>query len=524
MSEKIFLKDITLPITETGEDETYYFVQTDSDLNTAGDAADAKKVGDELTDIKGDISQLENVQSNAFIEKTASGNIATFSDAASVPVVSLIAKINPSQSGSGDPSPTNVRPISGYTGINIYHSGSDTDTYNTVTIDWEDAAGTVYAGTLDVISGLLTVTHASVDMSTLAWGIHTFHDIDYYSVVISAAKPGVTNKMGNTYCDSYKIIKSAGVTSAEFVDGTLFILAAGTVYLRNSAYSSADALKASLVGRYLVYELKNYQTYNLTPVQITALLGENNIWHNCNGNTDVAYCVNTDLWGQELQADVYGKVDSLRLLLGKKITLIGDSITGYNGRASTNYGMWLTEWDGCIIQNLGVSGTGFKRGEPYNYKPRINNVNADVDIIGVAASFNDMHYDVGTPTDTVSDGTVCGYANDFFDALITAFPTKRIVCYCQGPWETYRPGITKSDDYMAAMKTICENKGVVWNDSLYRGCALRPWLQTNREVYYVGEWGDLEGVVDNTHPNSAGHQIIARVIEKLFETVVDGTN
>ena len=59
MSENIFLKDITLPITETGEDETYYFVQTDSDLNTAGAAADAKKVGDELTDLKGDISQFD---------------------------------------------------------------------------------------------------------------------------------------------------------------------------------------------------------------------------------------------------------------------------------------------------------------------------------------------------------------------------------------------------------------------------------------------------------------------------------
>lgn len=59
MSDKIFVKDITLPIVETGENETYSFVQTDSDLETAGDAADAKKVGDELTQLKEDFTQLD---------------------------------------------------------------------------------------------------------------------------------------------------------------------------------------------------------------------------------------------------------------------------------------------------------------------------------------------------------------------------------------------------------------------------------------------------------------------------------
>lgn len=57
MSDKIFLKDITLPIVETGEDETYSFVQTDSDLEREGDAADAKKTGDKITQLKEDLTQ-----------------------------------------------------------------------------------------------------------------------------------------------------------------------------------------------------------------------------------------------------------------------------------------------------------------------------------------------------------------------------------------------------------------------------------------------------------------------------------
>ena len=57
MSDKIFMKEITLPIVETGEKETYSFVQTDADLDTEGDAADAKAVGDEITSLKQDLTQ-----------------------------------------------------------------------------------------------------------------------------------------------------------------------------------------------------------------------------------------------------------------------------------------------------------------------------------------------------------------------------------------------------------------------------------------------------------------------------------
>lgn len=50
----------------------------------------------------------------------ASGSIAAFSDGANdVAVKSLVAEITPVQSGSGDPSPTNIRPISGRTGMTI---------------------------------------------------------------------------------------------------------------------------------------------------------------------------------------------------------------------------------------------------------------------------------------------------------------------------------------------------------------------------------------------------------------------
>ena len=102
--------------------------------------------------------------------KTVSGNPISVSDALARPAESLVIEILPQQSGSGDPSPDNVRPISGFTGVNIYHeSAYDPDADPTYSIDWTDEAGTVYGGELDVTTGVLTVDRAMVDLGKLSW-------------------------------------------------------------------------------------------------------------------------------------------------------------------------------------------------------------------------------------------------------------------------------------------------------------------------------------------------------------------
>lgn len=51
--------------------------------------------------------------------KTESGSIVSIESDGGDAVTSLVAQIEPVQSGSGDPSPTNVRPITGWTGCNV---------------------------------------------------------------------------------------------------------------------------------------------------------------------------------------------------------------------------------------------------------------------------------------------------------------------------------------------------------------------------------------------------------------------
>lgn len=57
--------------------------------------------------------------------------IASFSDGAQdAPLKSLVFDIEPVQSGSGDPSPTNIRPISGWTQVNAWQTGGNLFNYD----------------------------------------------------------------------------------------------------------------------------------------------------------------------------------------------------------------------------------------------------------------------------------------------------------------------------------------------------------------------------------------------------------
>lgn len=57
--------------------------------------------------------------------ETASGSIANFSTDMKAPLKECKIHFLPVQSGSGDPSPDNVRPITGWTGVNVEHSGKN---------------------------------------------------------------------------------------------------------------------------------------------------------------------------------------------------------------------------------------------------------------------------------------------------------------------------------------------------------------------------------------------------------------
>lgn len=164
---------------------------------------------------------------------TESGAVVSFTAADAAPVADLTAAIVPVQSGSGDPSPTNIRPISGWTECKVYRSGAATSDPTIYTVTF-GSAGTVYGGTLDVTTGKLTVTMANI-----------------------ASYNGET-------------LPGAWISDRD-------VYAVGTT---------------PTIGAQVVYELATPLVYHLTPVEIRTLTGQNTIWADT-GEVTVKYAADT---------------------------------------------------------------------------------------------------------------------------------------------------------------------------------------------------------------------------------------
>ncbi len=78
-------------------------------------------VGEEISELKSEIDRKAPV-----IYQDASGDIVTISDGADgMPLSACTVQVNPVQSGTGDPSPENIRSISGHDSATIYRTGKN---------------------------------------------------------------------------------------------------------------------------------------------------------------------------------------------------------------------------------------------------------------------------------------------------------------------------------------------------------------------------------------------------------------
>ena len=381
------------------------------------------------------------------ITETLTGAVANFPDGADdIPVADLVVNIEPVQSGSGDPAPDNVRPITGWTGANVTRCGknllntaivysglpaltvgasensiisssrygysgripaelpmilsaksnnttnfdwvrviryvdgivvqnlggfedisitktlaipaldnsyikvvygakangtigvtvpgdvqvelgSTATAYepyqgNTYTVDWTTEAGTVYGGSLDVTTGVLTVDRAIVDIGDLAWG-----DGDYSNFTSTSLQSTIlivsTSTVPNLTCSVLKTIKFDD-RSTETAP-RISMNNAGRLDIRGTSYASAAAFKTAMTGQKIAYELATPQTYQLTPQEVKTLLGTNNIWADT-GDVDVDYRADTKLYIERLTMPTEDDLVANQAITSGKYFMIGNSL------------------------------------------------------------------------------------------------------------------------------------------------------------------------------------------------------
>ena len=111
---------------------------------------------------------LKTITSGGSIAKeTVSGTTLSFTPGIEKELDAFSISFLPIQSGSGDPTPQNVRNITATTGITIYQTGHDDTQVTEYTATFPVGSGTIVGGTLNVLTGELTAQWIFVSKT---WG------------------------------------------------------------------------------------------------------------------------------------------------------------------------------------------------------------------------------------------------------------------------------------------------------------------------------------------------------------------
>lgn len=224
-----------------------------------------------LKRIKGGSGHEETTTSNSFVTDMVA------------PLRKLLLSFAPKQSGSGDPSPDNVRPISGWDSVSVIVSPTlDTEEGQTYTTS---LGQTVYGGTLDMVSGVLTVDAKCFEITELTlYGNYQSHPLYYCDIPNYQTEPikrsAIASDEGIIVCDRFSKIKTSAVkTMGDLQVRTNENYSVNKFYFRYDGLNSLADFNAELAQNpmQLVASLATPQTYQLTPQEINTLIGTNNI-------------------------------------------------------------------------------------------------------------------------------------------------------------------------------------------------------------------------------------------------------
>lgn len=155
-------------------------------------------------------------------------------------------------------------------------------------VTFPDPPETVYGGSLNLTTGILTVTHGYVDLGDLTW---TKDTVSGETVFIAALSGGPELASFSAICSNYPMDNDEDYTTDAsgrcFGDSTLHTSSVG---IRDDTYAEGDAaaFKTAMDGVQLVYPLKTPVTYEMDPEEVKALIGQNNVFADT-GDVAVSY-------------------------------------------------------------------------------------------------------------------------------------------------------------------------------------------------------------------------------------------
>lgn len=260
-------------------------------------------------------------------DATESGNPVTIKTQTAQAAKQTVITMLPIQSGSGTPSPDNVRPISGRTQAEIVVKDEDDVTQSTVTIPF---GSTVYGGTLNVETGELTIDtflkefNGTESFTTQSSGANKFYR--YFS---NLDVPGTqTQKYGCSHFEN-AVVTTTSVDIGCYVYWSTTLQQSYINFRPNiESVTDLDTFKAWLTTQYnngtpvqVFSKLRTPTTTTFTAAQVNLIKGLNNV------STDADSITLTYLNDAESLTDADNRITSV----------LGDLAKVEGATASQNY-------------------------------------------------------------------------------------------------------------------------------------------------------------------------------------------
>ena len=176
-------------------------------------------------------------------------------------------------------------PHDGYIRVTINKTLVDINTfqisYGSTAQPFEPYTNTVYGGTLDLTTGVLTAEWKAVAMSAMGFSYRSAWSCWVASAIENAEIVSSNSVATKAMTAEAKAVVASGYTSSH-AQNTFCQNNSGSWFFDNG--SDTDAPEG-----YLIVPIVTPQTYQLTPQQITALIGNNTMWSDANGDCEVKY-------------------------------------------------------------------------------------------------------------------------------------------------------------------------------------------------------------------------------------------
>lgn len=227
-----------------------------------------------------------------------------------------------------------------------------------------DLGQTVYGGTVDAIAGKLVIDRVGVAITNAneiganhyapIWRIN-------YNAAASTAKAPASTSVTNIMCNAFKAVGEVNRGQP----GTCFISGSSKWIqfdFSDTGIADANAAKTYFLSLnpFIVYELATPIEVDLTPVSVSSLLGQNNIWANT-GDTEVVYVEPTENpteWPSKPRLEITMAGAGTLTVNGKTW-----SIGAYTGTLICD--SEIMDWyDSSNLKNSLVSGDGFPEFQP----------------------------------------------------------------------------------------------------------------------------------------------------------------